>query len=119
MSMLEKFLYPLKPVKIFIFIEETGTLGILKKYITPMNLGIKAYVRQLSANEQMASDAVKNASVFEFVIMKRDVEIDMYIEFNGKTYQIIGVDFMEFYKAEIKLRANLVNEKEYSKVVWS
>jgi len=117
--MLRKFSYPNKNRKILIFKEIETKTGVIKQYIHPEGTSIKAYVRQLSGNEQNSLEGVQNASVIEFVINQRKVEMDMFIEFQDKVYGIDGDDDGEFYNTEIKLRGYPVNKKTYTDIRWS
>jgi len=117
--MLKKFLNPAKTRSIKIFKEIITDNGTIKEYIHPLNTTIKAFVRQLSANEMATADAIQDASDIEFTIHKRNIDVGMFVEFNNSTYQISGVDFREFYKADITFRANHVNTKDYDETRWS
>lgn len=76
----------------------------------PVNEGIelRAYVRQLSANERNEARALQDDSELEVAINKRAVVQDLYMEFNGSTYQIGAVDNFEFEGNELKFRARPV-----------
>lgn len=120
MSKLKKLQYPLKPHKLKIFYEDED--GTVKQYIMPNGKFIKAYARQLSGTEQASANAVQDSSSYEFVIMKRNLNYDMYIEVNlgygEKTYEINFIDGREFYNAEITIRAGEVNTKEFVETRW-
>lgn len=120
--MLKQYRYPMKPHRIKIYYEEEIGDNYIKQYIIPKDKYIKAYARQLSANEQASANAVQDSSFYEFVINKRDVKIDMFIEFDRgygeQTFEISGTDFMEFFKGEITIRAVEVTPKEHSEVRW-
>ena len=109
-----------KTIKIF-FETETST-GTIKEYIHPFGTTIKAYVRQLSANEQASANAVQDSSDIEFTINKRDIKPDMFVEyFNGfetKVYQVGSRDNFEFYNTEVKFRGYEVNLKTYIETRW-
>jgi SPP1 family predicted phage head-tail adaptor len=117
--MLKKFLNIAKTrnIKIFKEIEENGKS--IKQYIHPYFTSIKAYVRQLSANEMASANAIQDASDIEFTIHKRNIDIGMFVEFNDKIYQINAVDFREFLNADITFRAMQVNRKNYQEIRWS
>ena len=117
--MLKKFSYPNKNREIKIFREIETKTGVIKEYIHPSGTIIKAYVRQLSGNEQNSLEAVQNNVVIEFVINSRTIEIDMFIEFNDNVYGIDGSDNFEFYATEIKLRGYPINPKTYEEIRWS
>jgi hypothetical protein len=120
---LKRVVHPLKPHSVRIYSEIQSDFGFIKQYIHPIDTSIKAYARQLSANEQMSSDAVRNASEYEFTIWKREIKEDMYIEFdNGfgtKVYQIGSPDLFEFFRSEIKFRATEVTPKTYIETRWT
>lgn len=109
--------YYLKHKKIRIFKEDNN--GNTKKYIHSKDTFLNAYVRQLSANEQSSLNAIQDASNIEFVINYREVVVDMFVEFENKTYQIVGIDRFNFLPIEIKCRAYEVNSKTYENIEWS
>ena len=117
--MLKKFSYPNKHRKILIFREIESKIGTIKEYIHPYETFIKAYVRQLSGNEQNSLEGIQTGAIIEFVINSRPVEVDMFVEFNNKVYGIDGTDPLEFFKAEIHLRGYPVNPKTYTEIRWS
>lgn len=106
-----------------IFREEAN--GTVKRYIHPLNVTLKAHIRQLSASEAVSINAIQDASVFQIVVNNRKIEIDMYVEWPSKniTFQIVGVDLYEFStKDDIKLTCKLVNKKQYASTMhtdWS
>ena len=120
--MLKKLQYPIKPARLKIFYIEETKEGSIKQYIMPEGKFIKAYARQLSGSEQASADAVQDSSSYEFVIMKRDLSLTMFIEFNKgygeKLYEINFIDFREFYKAEITIRAGEINNKTFIETRW-
>lgn len=105
-----------------IFQEIDTNHGTIKKYIHKENTYLKAYVRQLSANEQARADAVQDSSDIEFVINRRKIEIDMFVEFKrfgeNRVYQIAGIDEFEFLDGDIKFRAYEVNKRDYKTIEW-
>jgi len=110
-----------KNIRIFYELEtETGTVRV---YIHPSGTVIKAYVRQLSANERATADAVQDSSDIEFTINKRNIKTDMYVDFydgfEWYTYQIGPKDNYEFYDTEVKFRAHQVNSKTYIETRWT
>ena len=121
--MLKQYRYPNKPHRIKIYYEEEIGEDYIKQYIIPEGKYIRAYARQLSASEQASADGVQDSSFYEFVINKRDIKVDMFIEFNRgygeQTFQIKAVDFMEFFKGEIALRAEESPPKEYIETRWA
>lgn len=86
----------------------------------PQNEGIdiKAYARQLSAEERNASMALQDDSSIEVAINKRQVTQDMYMEFKGNTYQIGAPDNFQFEGTEVKFRAKEVVPVEFDIVEY-
>jgi len=120
----KKFRHPIKKTDIRIYYEDDTELGYIKTYIIPLNKVLKAYARQLSANEQMAADASQDGGEYEFTIMKREIKRDMFVEFNNgfgtQTLQIGAIDMLEFYNSEITFRASAVTPRdEYIEVRWT
>lgn len=81
-------------------------------------LELKAYVRQLSADERNAAKALQDDSSLEVVINKRNVELDMFMEFNGATYQIGAPDHFQFEGTEVKFRARQVSPANYDAIEY-
>ncbi len=102
-----------------IFFEDTVDGETVKHYIHDTDTYLKAYVRQLSATEQTLGGGVQDQSVVRFVINHRDVEVDMFVEFKGRTYQITGVDRFEFRLTDIVFDATGVATKTYDSVIWA
>ena len=96
-------------IKIFYEINNATT----KKYIHPLNSHIKAYVRELSASERNEFNAVSELSDIECVINKRKIDVNMFLEFKGNTYQIISQDSFDFETPEIKIRATQITPLPY------
>ena len=117
--MLKKYSYANKNKRIKIYKELEEANGIIKEYIHLQGTSLKAYVRQLSGNEQNSMDAVQNNVNIEFVINAREVGIDMFVEFKSKVYAIDGDDNFEFDGTEMKLRGYPVTPKTYVETRWS
>jgi len=65
-----------------------------------------AYVRQLSASEFYASQALQRSEEMLFVVNWRgDVAADCYIEYRGVFYNVTRVDTFEGYKEDLKVYA--------------
>lgn len=113
----------IKPHNIRIFQEIETEEGTIKKYIHPEGTYLKAHVRQLSANEQNIADAVQDSSDIEFTINRREIEIDMFVEFKrfgiNRVYQISGINNYEFFNGDTRFRAYEVNKREYDVVEWA
>lgn len=115
---MKKFIQPIKDKMIKIYYEEETEIdGSIKHYIHPINVNLKAYVRQLSAYEQNTAAALQDKSEIEFTINKRLVKPDMLVEFKGKTYKMSSPDNFEFYNTETKFRAYEIVPRKYDKIV--
>lgn len=104
-----------KRISIFIELED----GSVKKYIHPLDKKIKAYIRELSSSERNELGGVHEGSEIECVINRRKVDINMFVEFCDRTYQISSVDNFEFDTPEIKIRAYQVAPKDYDRIEGS
>lgn len=106
-----------KQIKIFQELHQED--GIIKRYIHPEGTTLHAYVRQLSATEQNAFNAIQDGSALEFTINPRDIRPDMFVEFKGKVYQMGPADRFEFYKRDIKFIAYEVTQRDdYLAIEW-
>lgn len=109
--------------KIRIFQEIEMHNGTIKKYIHKKNTFLKADVRQLSSNEQAVAGAIHDSSDIEFIINRRNISVDMFVEFKRfgveRVYQISGVDNFKFFNTDISFRAYEVNPKNYIEVRWA
>lgn len=106
-------------VKVYYKYAKTATVCPSTGY-DPINEGldIRAYVRQLSANERNTAKAIQDDSSIEVAINKRKIVQDMCMEFNGDTYQIGAIDAFEFEGTEIKFRAKEVVPVEYDTIEY-
>ncbi|MDA3781200.1 MAG: head-tail adaptor protein [Bacteroidales bacterium] len=117
--MLKHYSYANKTKRIKIYKEVEKSDGIIKEYIHPHDVMIKAYVRQLSGNEQNTLDSIQNRADIEFVINARDISIDMFVEFKDKVYAIDGDDNLEFDGTEMHLRGYPITPKTYIETRWT
>lgn len=77
-----------------------------KIYIHPQNDFLFANVRQQSFSERFRDNAEQDESNVIFIVNKNDrINITQYIEYNGFTYEIDGIDRFNFRQQEIKLKA--------------
>lgn len=95
-----------------------GEVVATKVYIHPKETFIKAYVRQLSSQETAVAKSNQDASTVEMIVNPRRYLVDMYVEFNNKTYQITSIDNLEFNGTEMKLRMKEVNQKNFDVTKW-
>lgn len=114
--------YPEKTKQIKIFSErerkdpQTGETFVERHYIHPKDQFVYAYMRQLSARETNEAKAVQDAGEIEVVINYREVKLDMFINYQGRIFQIISIDGFELRKTEVKLRVVEVNPRDYRDV---
>lgn len=112
--------YALKDKLIKIYFERESEEGIIKKYIHPIDVSLKAYVRQVASFEMPIEQTMHDTSQVIFVINDRKVRTYMLIEFNGKTYNINAIDEFEFYNhTDLKITASEIEPKRYIKAIGS
>lgn len=104
-----------KKIKIY-YIQETID-GKTKHYIHPINESLYASVRQLSFYERNNQNALLDGADMEFIINRRKVKPDMYIEFNEDTYKISAIDNYDFNSEEVRLLAKEVESINFDKVL--
>ena len=104
-----------KYIKIY-YIQETIN-GKIKHYLHPKNEYLYAAVRQLSFYERSSQNALLDGADVEFIINRRKVKPDMYIEFNDDTYKISAIDNYDFQSDEMRLLAQEVETIKFDKVI--
>lgn len=121
--MLQPYQFPNKPhrIKVYsIFENEDGTNE--KHYIHPENVKLKAYGRTQSTGKSNNDEGVQNASIYLFTINKRQITNTMEIEFDKgygvETYQIEGIDYLDFFKSEMTIRASVITPREFESEVY-
>ena len=112
--------YPIKDKHIRIYTEHELDGVAVKTYKHPEGTTICAYARQVRASEGNFDNSIQNSSIVEFVINKRNIQQDMFVEFleDGKTYQIGPPDCFLFYNTEIKFQAKEVTPKTYDAIEY-
>ena len=97
-----------------------GFEKVYKKYIhSEESGGVWAYVRQLSENERVSAKAVQTEQTILFkVVANPKLTNDLYIEFAGKTYNIVSIDPYEFNKTDLVIRANNISPPTYDEVEY-
>jgi len=107
-----------KMIKIFSEIETE--LGNKKKYIHPNNTTLCAHVRQLSAFEKATNQTIQDGSDIQFTINQRTINQSMFIEWDGHTYAIDGIDNYEFQQGrDIVIRGHQVSPNTYTAVEYT
>ncbi len=102
----------LKDKKIILYRKHTvkDSAGFSTTY-TPIHAGrIWAYVRQLSASEYYASQALQQKEEMFFTVNWRNdiTAADYFVEYKGVFYDITRIDTFEGYKEDLKLYAALL-----------
>lgn len=81
---------------------------VVKTYIhSTQSGGLWCYVRELSENERFSARAVQVEETTQFkVVYNPKIVNELYLEFNGKTYDIVSIDGFENNKTDLTIRAN-------------
>ena len=99
-----------KKVKFF-YIETKVVKGyerIIKRYIhSKESGGLWCYVRELSENERFSAKSVQVEETTQFIIVYNPKIVnELFLEFGGKTYNIVSIDKFEFNKTDLVVKAN-------------
>lgn len=111
-------------VRIYVQCEEQlpdGSTVRKRVYIHGPDSGLKAYVRSLSASERNQSNQTQPDNRIEVTINYRrflENRQDAYLEFDGKTYAITGIDPLEFKNTEMKLTCSSVSPPRVDSVEY-
>lgn len=112
-------------IRLFTLEKQTSESGevLKKKYQHPENTIIHSYVRQLSASETSFGNANQDGSSYLFVVTRRSITSDMYIEvvtgpLKGLTMQIDGPDAFELRSKEIKLYTHQIPNVTYTSIEY-
>ena len=114
-----------RKIKIFKLVTERDLDGFVKttkKYIHPVCKTLSAYFRTLKSSEIALNKQVMDDTEAIFIINRRHIEKDMYIEYLSRrdygttTYQITSVDTYDDSGNDIKLNAKKVNPPVYEDV---
>jgi len=112
-------------IRLFSLEKQTSESGevLKKKYQHPENTIIHAYVRQLSASETSFGNATQDGSSYLFVVSRRAITSDMYIEvvtgsLKELTFQIDGPDAYELRSQEIKLYTHQIPSVTYTTIEY-
>lgn len=101
-----------RKVKIFKLISTRDASGfeiITKKYIHPIDKYLNAYYKDLRSSEINFNKQAEDVTEAMFVINRRVVEKDMYIEYIGRrtfgttTYQITSIDSFDDTSYDMKI----------------
>lgn len=97
-----------------------GYERVIKKYIhSKESGGLWCYVRELSENERFSARAVQVEETTLFkVVYNQKIKNELYLEFDGKTYDIVSIDGYEHNKTDLVIRANEILAPSYDEVVY-
>lgn len=116
--------YEVKDKKIKVFRLETRAVDtyeqVVKNYIhSKESGGIWAYVRELSENERFSAKSVQVEETIQFkIVYNPKILSEFFIEFAGKTYEIVSIDKYEFNKTDLVIRANEILAPVFDEVEY-
>lgn len=116
--------YEVKDKKVQVFDIKTavkdGYEVVVKTYIhSKESGGLWAFVRELSENERFSAKAVQVEETTQFkIVYNPKITTELYVEFGGKTYDIVSIDKFEFNKTDLVIRANEILAPVYDEVCY-
>ena len=116
--------YEVKDKKVQVFGIKTavkdGYEVVVKTYIhSKESCGLWAFVHELSENERFSAKAVQVEETTQFkIVYNPKITTELYIEFGGKTYDIVSIDKYEFNKTDLVIRANEILAPVYDEVCY-
>ena len=116
--------YEVKDKKVQVFGIKTavkdGYEVVVKTYINSKESGgLWAFVRELSENERFSAKAVQVEETTQFkIVYNPKITTELYVEFGGKTYDIVSIDKFEFNKTDLVIRANEILAPVYDEVCY-
>ena len=95
-----------------------GYEKVIKTYIhSKESGGLWCFVRELSENERFSAKSVQVEETTQFkVVYNPKIVNELYLEFNGKTYNIVSIDGKEFNKSDLVIRANEILAPSFDEV---
>ena len=95
-----------------------GYEKVIKTYIhSKESGGLWCFVRELSENERFSAKSVQVEETTQFkVVYNPKIVNELYLEFKGKTYDIVSIDGFEHNKTDLVIRANEVLAPSYDEV---
>lgn len=88
----------------------------IKKYIHPIDEGIKAYVRDQSSTEVQRNGQASDEEAIYAIINRRNITKDMFVEYHHRgmegyeTYNVVGID--DYNGRDNEIRLTLVKIKQ-------
>ena len=97
-----------------------GYEKVIKTYIhSKKSGGLWCYVRELSENERFSARAVQVEETTQFkVVYNPKIVNELFLEFNGKTYDIVSIDGKEHNKTDLVIRANEILAPSFDEVEY-
>ena len=91
---------------------------VIKTYIhSKESGGLWCFVRELTENERFSARAVQVEETTQFkVVYNPKIVNELYLEFKGKTYDIVSIDGYEHNKSDLVIRANEILAPSYDEV---
>jgi len=95
-----------------------GYEKVIKTYIhSKESGGLWCFVRELSENERFSAKSVQVEETTQFkVVYNPKIVNELYLEFNGKTYDIVSIDGKEHNKSDLVIRANEILAPSFDEV---
>ena len=95
-----------------------GYEKVIKTYIhSKESGGLWCFVRELSENERFSAKSVQVEETTQFkVVYNPKIVNELYLEFKGKTYDIVSIDGFEHNKSDLVIRANEILAPSYDEV---
>lgn len=95
-----------------------GYEKVIKTYIHSKDSGgLWCYVRDLSENERFSAKAVQVEETTQFkVVYNPKIVNELFLEYAGKTYDIVSIDGYEHNKSDLVIRANEILAPSYDEV---
>ena len=95
-----------------------GYEKVIKTYIhSKESGGLWCFVRELSENERFSAKSVQVEETTQFkVVYNPKIVNELYLEFDGKTYNIVSIDGKEFNKSDLVIRANEILAPSFDEV---
>lgn len=97
-----------------------GYEKVIKTYIhSKESGGLWCFVRELSENERFSARAVQVEESTQFkVVYNPKIVNELFLEFNGKTYDIVSIDGKEHNKTDLVIRANEILAPSFDEVEY-
>lgn len=95
-----------------------GYEKVIKTYIhSECSGGLWCFVRELSENERFSARAVQVEETTQFkVVYNPKINNELFLEYAGKTYDIVSIDKYQYNKTDIVIRANETHAPEFDEV---